>query len=130
MAREKKRSAGTSDEFSVELDAKKSVTVRQYNGVSLVDIREFYVDKATNERKPGKKGIALTEEAWNKLISLREEVGDALDALNGRKKQKTAESGAETGGNSPASVKKGKEDAANEVSDQPETVPALKSEDL
>lgn len=63
MAREKKRSADTSDEFSVELDAKKSVTVRQYNGVSLVDIREFYVDKATNERKPGKKGIALTEEA-------------------------------------------------------------------
>jgi len=31
-----------------------------------VDIREYYLDNA-QELKPGKKGISLTVEQWNKL---------------------------------------------------------------
>lgn len=74
--------------FSRELDKKKSVTVRKFNGINLVDIREFYTDKDSGEKKPGKKGIALSEDAWKQLLELLEEVNGALDALNGGKKRK------------------------------------------
>lgn len=74
--------------FSRELDKKKSVTVRKFNGINLVDIREFYIDKASGEKKPGKKGIALSEDAWRQLLKLLEEVNGALDALNEGKKRK------------------------------------------
>jgi len=32
-----------------------------------VDIREYYVDKSTMETKPGKKGISLSCEEYQKL---------------------------------------------------------------
>lgn len=75
----------------VELDQKKQVSVRQYNGVSLVDIREFYLDKDTGEKKPGKKGIALTEELYMKLVEAHEEIKKALEELKqgGARAQKT-----------------------------------------
>lgn len=73
----------SSDDTVIDLDNKKRITVRKFNGVNLVDIREFYVDKDTDEKKPGKKGISLTEEAWLKLIEVSGDVHDALDKLNG-----------------------------------------------
>lgn len=81
----------SSNALAVELDKKKQVTVRQFNGVSLVDIREFYLDKDTGEKKPGKKGISLTEEVWNKLLQLKDEINQALIGLSqgGVKRQKT-----------------------------------------
>lgn len=96
-----KRAAATtetnsSEDFSVELDKKKAVTVRKFNGTNLVDIREFYIDKSSGERKPGKKGIALTEESWAKLLELLQEINDALDTLNGGKRRKTDEKSEET----------------------------------
>lgn len=81
------------EEFSVDLDTKKAVSVRLFNGINLVDIREFYIDKTTKEKKPGKKGIALTEETWKKLLELKDEINEALEALEekkGLKKQKTS----------------------------------------
>jgi hypothetical protein len=33
----------------------------------LVNIREFYEDKATGQEKPGNKGIALSFDQWNQL---------------------------------------------------------------
>lgn len=81
------------EEFSVDLDTKKAVSVRLFNGINLVDIREFYIDKTTKVKKPGKKGIALTEETWNKLLELKDEINEALEALeekNSLKKQKTS----------------------------------------
>ena len=55
----------TKDEIAIKLDDKKRITVRKFKGKLLVDIREFYNDKG--EMKPGKKGIALSKENWNKL---------------------------------------------------------------
>lgn len=82
----------SSNDTVIELDKKKQITVRKFNNVNLVDIREFYIDKDTNEKKPGKKGISLTEDAWLKLVQSSGEVQDALDVLNGvepsRKKAK------------------------------------------
>ena len=36
--------------------------------VPLVDIREFYEDSKTGEKKPGKKGICLNVAQWNKIV--------------------------------------------------------------
>lgn len=65
--------------------------MRQYNGVSLVDIREFYLDKDTGEKKPGKKGISLTEDSYWKLVEAQAEIQSALVQLKegGTKAQKT-----------------------------------------
>lgn len=91
-----KRSAPeeTETQASFELDSKKQVTVRKFNGVSLVDIREFYLDKDTKEQKPGKKGTSLTREVWIKLLESRDEINAALDELEGKKRkvEKDAES--------------------------------------
>lgn len=70
------------DDVSIELDKKKQVTVRKFNGINLIDIREFYEDKETGEKKPGKKGISLTEETWFKLLESRDKIQSALDDLN------------------------------------------------
>lgn len=69
----------------IPLDSRKQVTVRKYNGMSLVDIREFYVDKASGEKKPGKKGISLTQDVWNLLLSKKDQIQQALDEINGTK---------------------------------------------
>lgn len=92
-----KRSApppqASSNEIEVELDQKKRVTVRKFNNVNLVDIREFYVDK-DGVKRPGKKGISLTEDAYYKLLEATNKIQNALDELNGgplRKKVKVEE---------------------------------------
>jgi hypothetical protein len=46
----------------VQLGQKKRVTVREFKGKILVDIREFY--GKDEEEKPGKKGICLNQEQW------------------------------------------------------------------
>lgn len=76
-------STSSQNDTVIELDKKKQVTVRQFNGVNLVDIREFYLDKDTKEKKPGKKGISLTEESWLKLIENQYNIQNALDKFNG-----------------------------------------------
>lgn len=88
MAPKRAAASETSTDFSRELDKKKSVIVRKFNGMNLVDIREFYIDTASGERRPGKKGIALSEDAWKQLLKLLEEVNGALDSLNGGKRRK------------------------------------------
>lgn len=76
------------EDVVIPLDNKKQVTVRKFNNINLVDIREFYVDKASGEKKPGKKGISLTEEVWKKLIENKDLIDEALDNLSGGKKEK------------------------------------------
>ncbi|KAG2345511.1 activated RNA polymerase II transcriptional coactivator p15 [Suillus weaverae] len=47
----------------VQLGQKKRVTVREFKGKILVDIREFY-GKDKEDEKPGKKGISLNPDQW------------------------------------------------------------------
>ena len=87
------------------MDLKKQVTVRKYNNVNLVDIREFYTDR-DGVKRPGKKGISLTEDTYYKLLEATNKIQNALDDLNGgalnkrvkldkkRKDMKTTEKGA------------------------------------
>lgn len=108
-----KRDVEASTEWSYDLDDKKRVTVRLFNGVSLVDIREFYVDKETNEKKPGKKGISLTEDAWRKLVGAQSSIDDALASLGG-KKRKISEETSESKRTEDASESKGNKDASKD----------------
>nr|VZI45461.1 unnamed protein product [Spirometra erinaceieuropaei] len=47
-----------------------------HRGRIFVDIREYYEDKSDGGLKPGKKGISLNVEQWDKL----REVMDVLNA--------------------------------------------------
>ena len=69
----------TKDEIAVKLDNKKRVTVRKFKGKLLVDIREFYEDNG--EMKPGKKGIALSKENWNKLKDYMQVIDEAIENI-------------------------------------------------
>ncbi len=51
--------------------SKRKVQASEFKGKLYVNIREYYVDKATQKEMPGNKGIALTVEQWN---SLKEQV--------------------------------------------------------
>jgi hypothetical protein len=54
------------EEF-VELSRNKRVTVREFKGHTLIDIREFY--EKDGENLPGKKGISLTTEQFEALVN-------------------------------------------------------------
>ncbi len=58
--------------------------MRKFNNISLVDIREYYIDKASGEARPGKKGISLTEDSWNILLENQLQIQSALDRMAGR----------------------------------------------
>ncbi|KAJ3487413.1 hypothetical protein NLI96_g3566 [Meripilus lineatus] len=53
----------------VDLGKRKRATVRTFNKMVLLDIREFYEDRTTGNEKPGKKGISLSKEQWEALKS-------------------------------------------------------------
>jgi len=59
----------TDDGVCWELGNNRLLRVKNFKGRVLVDVREFYEDKNTGELKPGKKGISLNVENWNKLTA-------------------------------------------------------------
>ncbi|QRV83406.1 RNA polymerase II transcriptional coactivator SUB1 [Ceratobasidium sp. AG-Ba] len=65
-----------------EISGKRRVTIRSFNGMKLVDIREMYTDKSTGELKPGKKGISLAEEQFMGLINVHSAITEALNELD------------------------------------------------
>ena len=67
-----KSSRGEEDP-SWDLGKNKWVKVREFKGQTYIDIREYYVDKDTMETKPGKKGISLNCQQYQKLKVKSEE---------------------------------------------------------
>ena len=55
------------EEPSWDLGKNKWVKVREFKGTTYIDIREYYVDKETMETRPGKKGISLNCQQYQKL---------------------------------------------------------------
>jgi len=72
-----KASGGDQEAGVLELEGNKRVSVREFKGMALIDIREYYKDKASGDLKPGKKGIALTTAQWEAL----KEAAPAIDKL-------------------------------------------------
>ncbi|SCU86215.1 LAMI_0D00936g1_1 [Lachancea mirantina] len=68
-----------------DLGKNKRVTVRQFRNINLIDIREYYLDSASGEMKPGKKGISLTEDVYDELLLHRQNIDDALRRLGSRR---------------------------------------------
>lgn len=71
----------SADSRTFELSSKRRVTVRRFKSSILVDIREFYEDRATGEELPGKKGISLTLEQFTRLKDLIPSIEAAIEEL-------------------------------------------------
>ncbi|KAK9950182.1 hypothetical protein M0R45_005683 [Rubus argutus] len=68
----------SSDDIVVcEISKNRRVTVRNWNGKVIVDIREFYVKEG--KQLPGKKGISLPMDQWNVLRSHVEEIDKVVN---------------------------------------------------
>lgn len=76
------KSVTNSDESYFELSGKRRVTVRKFRSSVLIDVREYYEDKASGEEKPGKKGISLTIDQYEKLKELLPEIDAAIKNMN------------------------------------------------
>ncbi|KAL6758134.1 transcriptional Coactivator p15-domain-containing protein, partial [Haematococcus lacustris] len=62
--------AGSSDDTALvlRLSSKRKLSVRSFKGRVQVDLREYYVDKASGEERPSERGVALTPEQWARLL--------------------------------------------------------------
>mmetsp|Transcript_5693 Transcript_5693/g.7206 ORF Transcript_5693/g.7206 Transcript_5693/m.7206 type:complete len:138 (-) Transcript_5693:802-1215(-) len=70
------------DEKNFELSKKRRVTVKLFNGTKLlVDIREFY--EKNGEMLPGRKGISLTKEQWERFRDQFDQIDAAVEELSG-----------------------------------------------
>ncbi|CAG7833785.1 unnamed protein product [Allacma fusca] len=76
-AKSKGKSSDDGDDKRFQLDRNRYITVRDFRGKVLIDIREYYTT-ADGEERPGKKGISLNATQWSKLKSLIEDVDSAV----------------------------------------------------
>ncbi|XP_009355849.2 RNA polymerase II transcriptional coactivator KIWI-like [Pyrus x bretschneideri] len=77
-ASKKNSSDDSSDDITVcEISKNRRVSVRNWNGKVVVDIREFYVKDG--KQMPGKKGISLTMDQWDVLRNHVEEIDKAVN---------------------------------------------------
>ncbi|XP_055098893.1 activated RNA polymerase II transcriptional coactivator p15-like [Symphalangus syndactylus] len=56
------------------------VSVRDFKGKVLIDIREYWMDPE-GEMKPGRKGISLNPEQWSQLTKQISNIDDAVRKL-------------------------------------------------
>jgi hypothetical protein len=74
----KKKTNENTAETCWELGSNRKVKLNTFKGKQLIDIREYYEDKETGELKPGRKGIALTVDQWDKLKKYIDAIDEAL----------------------------------------------------
>jgi len=75
---EPKKNKKSEDVVSWDLGKKRFVKLDEFRGKWLVSIREFYEDDK-GDLKPGKKGIALSLEQYQKFKSYIEEIDAAIE---------------------------------------------------
>jgi len=66
---------------SFELNKNRFVSVSEFKNQIRVDIREYYFDD-NGDRKPGKKGISLSMEEWNKLLNHLPKIEKAIKGID------------------------------------------------
>ncbi|XP_020662770.1 activated RNA polymerase II transcriptional coactivator p15 [Pogona vitticeps] len=65
------------DENMFQIGKMRYVSVRDFKGKVLIDIREYWMDQE-GEMKPGRKGISLNPEQWSQL---KEQISDIDEAV-------------------------------------------------
>ncbi|KAA0717316.1 Activated RNA polymerase II transcriptional coactivator p15 SUB1 -like protein [Triplophysa tibetana] len=71
------KSDKSSEDNMFQIGKMKYVSVRDFKGKVLIDVREYWMDQA-GEMKPGKKGISLNPEQWNQLKEQMPDIDDAI----------------------------------------------------
>ncbi|XP_016149872.1 activated RNA polymerase II transcriptional coactivator p15-like [Sinocyclocheilus rhinocerous] len=74
------KSDRNNDDNLFQIGKLRYVSVRDFKGKVLIDIREYWMDQA-GEMKPGKKGISLNPEQWNQLKEQMSDIDDAIRRL-------------------------------------------------
>ncbi|KAI4875223.1 hypothetical protein NFI96_010694 [Prochilodus magdalenae] len=72
-----KSSSSNKNDNMFQIGKMRYVSVRDFKGKVLVDIREYWMDQE-GEMKPGRKGISLNPEQWNQL---KEQIDDIDEAV-------------------------------------------------
>ncbi|KAA8592833.1 hypothetical protein FQN60_018288 [Etheostoma spectabile] len=67
-------------EVETKIGKMRYVSVRDFKGKVLIDIREYWMNQ-DGEMKPGKKGISLNPEQWNQLKDQISEIDDAMKRI-------------------------------------------------
>ncbi|XP_077551811.1 activated RNA polymerase II transcriptional coactivator p15-like [Haemaphysalis longicornis] len=70
-------SGGDNEDGMFTLGKKRFVSVREFKGRVMVDIREYYED-SNCDLKPGKKGICLQLDQWNALKNQIDDIDAAI----------------------------------------------------
>ncbi|XP_012683978.1 SUB1 regulator of transcription b [Clupea harengus] len=68
---------GNKDDNLFQIGKMRYVSVRDFKGKCLIDIREYWMDQS-GEMKPGKKGISLNPEQWTQLKEQMSDIDDAI----------------------------------------------------
>lgn len=77
-------SSENADNNSFQLSNNRYLTISEFKNKVRVDIREYYIDNA-GERKPGKKGISLSLEEWNKITENMDQIEQSIQVVSGDK---------------------------------------------
>uniref|UniRef100_A0A1I7YEL5 PC4 domain-containing protein n=1 Tax=Steinernema glaseri TaxID=37863 RepID=A0A1I7YEL5_9BILA len=68
----------SSGEDMMSIGKMRFVSVREFKGRKMVDIREYYEDKSGGGLKPGKKGVSLSQEQFKALENLLPEINKKM----------------------------------------------------
>lgn len=74
------KGSSNSDDNMFQIGKMRYVSVRDFKGKVLIDIREYWMNQ-DGEMKPGKKGISLNPEQWNQLKDQISEIDDAIKRI-------------------------------------------------
>uniref|UniRef100_A0A3Q2WRZ3 Activated RNA polymerase II transcriptional coactivator p15 n=1 Tax=Haplochromis burtoni TaxID=8153 RepID=A0A3Q2WRZ3_HAPBU len=74
------KGSSNGDDNMFQIGKMRYVSVRDFKGKVLIDIREYWMNQ-DGEMKPGKKGISLNPEQWNQLKDQISEIDDAIKRI-------------------------------------------------
>ena len=63
--------------MTFDLNGKKKVQIKNYKGMILIDIWEYWV-KDSGQVLPTKKGVSITKDVWQKLKAIMPHIDEAI----------------------------------------------------
>lgn len=81
-SKSKSKSSGDEEEDRFQLSKNRFLTVAPFKGKVRIDVREFYLNDE-GQRRPGKKGISLSKEEWEKLKDQIPEIDEKIKKTSG-----------------------------------------------